>query len=246
METNIILASRFQKCVGTNEVGVVKDIRSCGVKKEKIKRIYNGVNFDKFKMVERKDRKEPYKIINVARFYPQKKGQDVLIKATALLKERGYKIKTIFAGDEPQGVTGEMNRMKELARTVGVLDNVVFLGSILDVNKELEKADIFCIPSNYEGFGISAVEAMATGLPCVASNIVGLNEVVDDPSVGRLFEAGNEIDLANTLEEVITHIDQYDSNTISNYARRRFSIQNMCEILLEVYGKREYETGTVS
>ncbi len=36
-------------------------------------------------------------------------------------------------------------------------------------------------------FGISAVEAMATGLPCVASNIVGLNEVVDDPSVGRLF-----------------------------------------------------------
>ena len=139
-----------------------------------------------------------------------------------------------------------MNRMKELARTVGVLDNVVFLGNILDVNKELEKADIFCIPSNYEGFGISAVEAMATGLPCVASNIVGLNEVVDDPSVGRLFEAGNEIDLANTLEEVITHIDQYDSNTISNYARRRFSIQNMCEILLEVYGKREYETGTVS
>ena len=53
---------------------------------EKIKRIYNGINFDKFKMVERKDRKEPFKIINVARFYPQKKGQDVLIKATAILK----------------------------------------------------------------------------------------------------------------------------------------------------------------
>ncbi len=71
--------------------GVVKDIRSCGIKKEKIKRIYNGINFDKFKMVERKDRKEPFKIINVARFYPQKKGQDVLIKATAILKERGYR-----------------------------------------------------------------------------------------------------------------------------------------------------------
>ena len=55
------------------------------------------------------------------------------------------------------------------------------------------------IPSNYEGFGISAVEAMATGLPCVASNIVGLNEVVDDSRVGKLFEVGNEIDLANKL-----------------------------------------------
>lgn len=106
----------------------------------------------------------------VARFYPQKKGQDVLIKATAILKERGYRIKIIFAGDEPQGVNGEMNRMKELAKAIGVLDNMVFLGNIQDVNKELEQADIFCIPSNYEGFGISAVEAMATGLPCVASD----------------------------------------------------------------------------
>ena len=224
--------------------GVVKDIRSCGIKKEKIKRIYNGINFDKFKMVERKDRKEPFKIINVARFYPQKKGQDVLIKATAILKERGYRIKIIFAGDEPQGVNVEMNRMKELAKTIGVLDNMVFLGNIQDVNKELEQADIFCIPSNYEGFGISAVEAMATGLPCVASNIVGLNEVVDDSRVGKLFEVGNEIDLANKLEEVITHIDQYNSSVISSYARKRFSIQNMCEILLEVYGKRENETRT--
>ena len=137
-----------------------------------------------------------------------------------------------------------MNRMKELARAIGVLDNVVFLGNIQDVNKELEQADIFCIPSNYEGFGISAVEAMATGLPCVASNIVGLNEVVDDPRVGKLFEVGNEIDLADKLEEVITHIDQYNSNVISSYARKRFSIQNMCEILLEVYGKKEYETRT--
>ena len=43
---------------------------------------------------------------------------------------------------------------------------------------------------------------------------------------------------------VITHIDQYNSSVISSYARKRFSIQNMCEILLEVYGKRENETRT--
>lgn len=50
------------------------------------------------------------------------------IDITAILKERGYRIKTIFAGDEPQGVNGEMNRMKELAKAIGVLDNMVFLG----------------------------------------------------------------------------------------------------------------------
>lgn len=47
-----------------------------------------------------------------------------------------------------------LNRMKELAKAIGVLDNMVFLGNIQDVNKELEQADIFCIPSNYEGFGM--------------------------------------------------------------------------------------------
>ncbi|MDD6644493.1 MAG: glycosyltransferase family 4 protein [Oscillospiraceae bacterium] len=215
---------------------VVEDILKNGVSKDKIVRIYNGVDFSRFPVQSRnRDKERPVTIANVARFFPNKKGQDILIKATSILKNKGVSVRVIFAGGEVSESIGEMDRMKELAKTLGVSEEITFLGDTKDVPAVLNQADIFCIPSRYEGFGISAVEGMASGLPCVASNIIGLNEVVNSSKLGELFEAGNENDLADKILYVINHIDDYNGEEIAKNVRDRFSIEHMGNELLNTY-----------
>ena len=215
---------------------VEDDILSCGVGSSHVSRVYNGVNFSKFPLFNRRtEAGRILEIVNVARFTPEVKGQDILIKAAAILQKRGYKFHLSFAGGEITSEGQEIPKMKSLAQELGVAEHISFLGNVTDVYGLLKKADLFCIPSRCEGFGISAVEAMGTGLPCVASDIVGLNEVVNDPALGLLFEADHAEDLADKLETMINHIHDYSPVEIAENVRSRFSIESMASDLLAVY-----------
>lgn len=215
---------------------VVDNIEKNGVSKRKIVRVYNGVNFEHFPFIERKNiSNREVQIVNVARFFPAKKGQDILIKAISILKNKGYSIHLSFAGGEVTESLNSISEMKELSKNLDVYENIDFLGNVSDVPSVLTSADIFCIPSRYEGFGISAVEALGTGLPCVASDIVGLNEVVNSRDLGELFEVGNERDLADKIEYVIKNYYDYNLRQISQNVRSRFSIESMARQLLNIY-----------
>ena len=232
---NRFLGSILCKKIIAISNGVLNDILKCGIKTNQTVRIYNGVNFASFPIVSRPKIKNSYTIINVARFVPSKKGQELLIKATAILYNKGYPVHTILVGGEPEGISGEIDRMKDLARKLKIEHLVRFTGNVNNVYELLKCSDLFCIPSYYEGFGISAVEAMGSGLPCVASDIEGLNEVVNSERLGFLFQPGNEIDLAKKIELVINNIDKYNAYEIGNNVRERFSIENMCNQLLDIY-----------
>ena len=65
-----------------------------------------------------------------------------------------------------------------LEKSLGLEGKVRFLGHVDDVRGLLKKADIFLIPSRWEGFGLAAVEAMNAGLPVIASDVAGLREIV--------------------------------------------------------------------
>ena len=225
-----------KKLIAISEA-VVKDILANGVNKEKIVRIYNGVDFSIFdsQEIHKSSNKDIVRITNVARFFPKKKGQDILIEAAKLLKEEKVNFVITFAGAEPVGAEGEMERMKQLAKKHG-LKNIEFLGNVDNVPALLSKTDVFCIPSRYEGFGISAVEAMAMGIPCVASNIPGLNEVVNASELGELFEVGNPESLAEKLKKVVLDFEKYNSQKIREDAYNRFSIETMVKQLEAVYG----------
>lgn len=218
---------------------VADDMSKNGVRSEQIKRVYNGVNFARFsqKRIPRKPG-EGFRIVNVARFFPAKKGQDVLIKAAGILKARGYSFTVTFAGGPISGDETSMPEMKKLAEECGVSDIVTFLGNVTNVPEVLSRADCFCIPSRYEGFGISAVEAMGMGIPCVASNIVGLDEVVCSSEAGVLFEPGNENDLADKLAYVMEHSEQYVPDEIEKIVKSKFSIELMTDELLSCYSSR--------
>jgi glycosyltransferase involved in cell wall biosynthesis len=122
------------------------------------------------------------------------KGFDILIRAVALLRPELPKLKVHFVGY----VTEEFIN---LAKEEGVEDSLVFHGevehSIMD--KYFSSADIFVIASRTEGFPLALIEAMASGIPVVASNIGSLREIISDGTDGILFQSEDSVALSNAI-----------------------------------------------
>ena len=181
-----------------------------------------------------KDRNEII-IGNVARILPEKKGQDILIRAVAEIKDKYPNIKCMFAGSPSNGRTYFKDELEQIARDTGVYDKVEFVGDITDVPSFLDNLDIFVLPSRYEGFGISLIEAMSMGLPCISSDIEGPKEIIKDNKYGVLFKTGDYKDLASKLSYVIKKISDYDKEQVISYVHENFDIKNMMKKVYELY-----------
>jgi glycosyltransferase involved in cell wall biosynthesis len=97
---------------------------------------------------------------------------------------------------------------RELVRRYGLEDSVTFSGPVTDVPGILGAADLLVQPSHFEAQGLSAVEALACGVPVIASNVGGLPEFVSDGRNGRLVPPGDPPALAAALRELITDVAQ--------------------------------------
>jgi len=125
------------------------------------------------------------------------KGLAHLIDAMALLRGDLPALRLEIAGSGPQRAALEAQ-----VRRAGLDDRVTFLGWQGDLARVFPRWDIFCLPSLEEAFGIAALEAMAAGLPVVASAVGGLPELVDHDRTGHLVPAGNAASLARSLRQL--------------------------------------------
>lgn len=140
-------------------------------------------------------------VLNIGRLHPQK-GQLCLIEAFNLVYKRNNKCRLIIIGKGYFKDTLK-NKVKELK-----LERVVvFLEGRKDIPEILKISDVFVFPSLYEGFGIALVEAMASGLPVIASNIDVLKEIVDNNINGILIEKGDHVKLAETISNLIDNAE---------------------------------------
>lgn len=151
------------------------------------------------------------------------KRYDVLIRAAATLKERGdYQF--VIAG---QGEKSLLTRYQNLAAECGVADSVHFLGFVDDVDGLLEAADLFALTSDSEGFSIATVQAMAHGLPVVASRCGGPEEILEEGRTGLLFDTGAAEQLADLIASL--HADPSRRRELGSAARvaarTRFSLE---------------------
>ena len=105
----------------------------------------------------------------------------------------------ILAGDGPQRPETEAE-----AERLGIADKVRFLGKVDNVAELLRAADLYLLPSKSESFGLSALEAMACGVPVVASNVGGLPEVVIDGETGALEPPGDVAKMADRCIEILS------------------------------------------
>jgi glycosyltransferase involved in cell wall biosynthesis len=124
--------------------------------------------------------------------------------------------------------TGVMEKeLKEMAKISGVGNRIHFLGSRKDIGACLEMADVFVFPTLLEGFGIALVEAMFKGLPCIASNISVLQEILTNNETGLLFDPENETELVTAMIDLFRdpQMRMRLGNQALKDANQRFHIQ---------------------
>ncbi|MGH2437956.1 MAG: glycosyltransferase, partial [bacterium] len=129
----------------------------------------------------------------VGRLEPVKDHQ-TLLSALALLRSAGLPFKAIIVGD---GSLGSVLRQRATELDLG--NTVRFLGSRTDVENALAAMNIFVMPSQSEGLSNTIIEAMAAGLPVVATNVGGADELIRDGVTGHLVPPGNPSLLARSL-----------------------------------------------
>ncbi|MGH9669124.1 MAG: glycosyltransferase, partial [Terriglobales bacterium] len=124
--------------------------------------------------------------------------------------------------------------LEALAASLGIWERVHFLGRRADVPQLLKLADVYVHSSHWEGFGIAAVEAMAAGLPVIASDVPGLSQVVG--SAGLLFPRGDADCLAGHISSVLA--SESLRRQLSQAGRERarsFSIEQSVEAYINLY-----------
>lgn len=156
--------------------------------------IYNGIDISEFEKSEPYKKSElgikddDYLLMMVSRFH-QSKNQLGVAEALMWLP---VKYKLVFVGD---GSTEES--VKKYCQDNNLINRVKFLGMRKDIPRLLKTADIVIQYSFFEGFGITAVEAMASEKPVIASNVPGLSQVVED--AGLLVDVKNSKELAKII-----------------------------------------------
>ena len=170
-------------------------------------------------------------VISIGRMTPQK-GQGALLEAVRILLGRGIDVRVLLAGDGPS-----RSRYEALARELDLRDRAIFLGDWADIPALLGAADVLALPSLHEGFGLALVEALACGLPVVASRTGPIPELVRDGETGILVEPGNATELADSLATIL--LDDDRRRLMGALGREdavaRFSLPEMVRQLETVY-----------
>jgi sugar transferase (PEP-CTERM/EpsH1 system associated) len=161
-----------------------------GIRPDKVCRIWNGIDLADFDF--HGPATEPVAIA-VARLSPEK-DFPTLLRAVATAAQSVPRLKLRIVGDGP-----ERSRLEALSRELGIGERVEFLGERHDVPALLAQAGFFVTSSLTEGLSLTLLEAMAVGLPVIATSVGGNPEVVLDGVTGRLVPAGDAAALAQAL-----------------------------------------------
>jgi glycosyltransferase involved in cell wall biosynthesis len=188
-----------------------------GVPATKIEVIHTGIAIPEF--LERDPSRADFVIGHMGAF-TEEKGQDVAIAAAGLLQHSLPRAKVVLAGDGPL--------LAELRRRAP--ENVAFPGFVSDHTAFFAGLDLFIMPSRSDAWGLAALEAMAHGVPVIASDVGGLPEIVEEGNGGWLVPAGDSTTLARAIAVAASHPDRLRAQGIKARERARlFSVDRMVE-----------------
>jgi glycosyltransferase involved in cell wall biosynthesis len=150
------------------------------------------------------------------------KGQDRMLSAQALLRERGHRIHTVMVGGDAYDISPEYARsLPGLVERLGLAEDVTMTGQVPDAGPYIERMDILVNASDCEPFGIVLLEGMARGVPVVAVDSGGPAEYVEDGRTGVLARSGDPEALADALEPLLASPALRDA--IGEAGRERFA-----------------------
>lgn len=225
----VVFVSSHLKDFFVKEFGVDPDI--CNV-------IYNGIDIKCFKpgrsnslRVELGLEREDILVGSIGNIRPAK-GYDILLKVAALVKEKNKKIKFIIAG---QGQGSLFDNLQRFRKKMDLEDTVFFLGYRENAVELLHNFDLFLLTSTSEGFSISTVEALACGVPIVATKCGGPEEIIGSDRISKLVANGSVEALKDAILEI--RFDPSQENILQSFNKQteRWSLSFMLDAYMRLY-----------
>ena len=209
---------RFYERVYCVSPDLVEAATRAGIPPSRRQLIENGIDLDEYTpgRFDRAEERQEFGlpaaatvVIGVGRLSPEK-AFDALIRAVATL---GPEVHALIVGEG-----GDRGRLEALATELGVRERIHLPGWSGDVRRAFAAADLFALPSLREGLPNVLLEAMALGVPAVASRVAGIPRVVTDGVDGFLIPPGDGVALAGKLRALIA--DEHLRRTVAGAARR--------------------------
>ena len=222
-------AYRFADAIVANSSAARAQLEREGVAPGRVHVIPNGVTVERFTPVPGV---RPIRTILTVANLRKEKAHDILIRAAALLAPSHPQLSFVVAGDGPRAA-----ELRAMAEQFGLGERVRFLGHVEDVPALLGSANAFVLPSISEAFPNAAIEAMASGLPVIASAVGGLLDLVDHGRTGLLVPPSDPAALAAAIASL--EADPARATRLGAAARedvaQRYSFDRMVRSFEDLY-----------
>ena len=160
-------------------------------------------------------------ISHISNFRPLKRTKDVMKIFAGIRKE--VKAKLILMGDGP-----DRDQTLQMAKDLGIQNDVKYLGKTNEVERVLCMSDLFLLPSSSESFGLAALEAMAAKVPVISTNTGGIPEVNIEGVTGYLSNVGDIKEMISNSLKILTSPELKEELSANAYARaKEFDIPNI-------------------
>jgi glycosyltransferase involved in cell wall biosynthesis len=224
-------AYRAAHMVVANSAAAAAQLRREGVPPRKVRTISNGVDCDLFRPAPARAGQPIRRVVTVANLRPEK-GHDTLLAAAARVVGARPDTEFLIVGE------GAMrDALERRVRELGLSGRVRFLGERSDVAALLASSDVFVLPSRSEACPNSVLEAMAAGLPIVATRVGGVPELIESGATGLLVEADRPAELATALLDLMDQPQRAANlgRAAREAAERRFSFDRMVSTFEHLY-----------
>jgi len=224
--------------------GVREKIAEAGIDEANIRLVYNGIQPFKYKIEEAKVAKikddfglaKNYKIIGQIGQITERKGIIYFIRMAEIVVKHMQNVRFLLIGDDKYQ-PGYMEEMKELSNRLFLKDYIIFTGFRNDIPELITSLDVLTLSSLIEGFGIVLIEAMMLSKPVIATDIPGVNEVVENGTNGILVPARDYVAMANSALTLLT--DKELAGRLINNAKKKvlteFTLDKQISEITNIY-----------
>ncbi len=207
-------------CIVAISESIRLQLQVCGIPASKIKTIYEGTDLS---LYPRRTASEPFPtdrpvVVGTVAYLSPEKGLRYLVEAASLIPDVHKRIRFVVVGD------GEcLQELTEQVEQRKLGDVFHFAGFHSDTFQFMKSFDIFALPSLSEGLSSAILEAMATSLPIVATEVGGIPELVKNGDNGLLVAPGDPVALAHAIQYLVDHPDV--AKRMGEHGRDRMELQ---------------------
>lgn len=227
------LVVRNAKTVTTVTENLATAMKNHGLKNDNYVVLPNVVNLDMFHINSQCTDATSHvpMIIHISCFEDKSKNISGLLESLKIIDDKGIDFQCKLIGE---GM--DLDLMKEKAKNLQLINKVSFTGLLQGqaLADELSSGDFLVLSSNYENMPVVILEALASGLPVVSTNVGGIKEMIDD-SKGILVEPRNKEALAEAMIKMIESHKDYDANYLRNSVIEKYGYESVGRFLSRLY-----------